>query len=520
VTAVRAWVGPRWRFLLEAACLLAIVAIAIVLRAYDLDRFGVRGDEAIYSGQAGTLAGDPERMQFFAVFRAHPLVYQSVLAVLFIFGMAEESARWVVAVSGVAAVVVVWLLARRLSGPAGGLLAAGILAMAPFAVINSRMALLDMPAGLMLAIAVLAYVVYLDTRRWAPLVLAAVALALACLTKEVVGVAVAALLVTQLYRPLRIGLRPLAVAGAAFVAVSAAYPVSLAVGHGIRSAIAYFRWQLAGRGVAPADTYVRFIDQYLGWLAAIVFVVGLLVILYRREPRALFVAWICVVVLLTLQVWKLKEFQLPAIAFPLAATVMAIGVLGFADAIAGLARRAARGRVPRVGRIARGATVAVLAVALLLPMASSTWAYLGSVPDISLSPGRGGYPGQREAALWYRENVPEGAVCLVPTANLGALIQFYSGRSCFGINVSKFERRRNPADVYVDDPAAWIEDSRVHYIITDVVSARSAAPLVQRLEQLVATHGGRLIHEERGVVRYEDSAPFESWLVRIYEVRP
>ena len=240
--------SARTRRLLELAVLAGIVLLAIVLRFWDIDRFGVRGDEAIYSGQAATLAGDPDRLPYFAVFRAHPLVYQTTLALLYLAGLPDEAARWLVAVSSVGGVVLVWALGRRLAGPLAGLAGAGIYAAVLYSVVNSRMALLDMPAGLLLTLAVYALVRYLDGRRMPWLVFGAVTLALACLTKEVIGAALVGLLVTQIYRPLRIGWKPIVLFGAVFLAVASIYPISLLVGHGVRSALSYLVWQLGGRG--------------------------------------------------------------------------------------------------------------------------------------------------------------------------------------------------------------------------------------------------------------------------------
>ena len=220
-----------------------------------------------------------------------------------------------------------------------------------------------------------------------------------------------------------------------------------------------------------------------------------------------------------IQLWKLREFQLPAMAFPLAAVVMGYGVVAVGWAVAGVVRRLDRRSLIR-GTAVATATSLVLTVALMVPMTQRTWAYLNTVPDISLTPGRGGYPGQLEAAEWFAANVPIGAVCLVPTANLGALMQFYADRSCFGINVPPPPRRHNPADVQVEEPGAWISQSRVSYIVTDIVSVGSQGILVDRLNGLIAKYHGRLVHEERGTVRNGEGPPFDSWLVRIYEVRP
>ena len=61
----------------------AIGGVAAFVRLWQLNALGVTRDEAVYAGQAAAIAGDPALKGIFPVFRAHPLLYQFVLAVLF-----------------------------------------------------------------------------------------------------------------------------------------------------------------------------------------------------------------------------------------------------------------------------------------------------------------------------------------------------------------------------------------------------------------------------------------------------
>ena len=58
-----------------------VVAVpSLVLRLLVIDALGVNSDEAVYAGQAASLARDPAFLPFFPVFRAHPLLFQSLLS--------------------------------------------------------------------------------------------------------------------------------------------------------------------------------------------------------------------------------------------------------------------------------------------------------------------------------------------------------------------------------------------------------------------------------------------------------
>jgi len=50
-----------------------------VLRVWQLNDVGFNSDEAVYSGQAAAIAENSELEDLFPVFRAHPLLLQTVL---------------------------------------------------------------------------------------------------------------------------------------------------------------------------------------------------------------------------------------------------------------------------------------------------------------------------------------------------------------------------------------------------------------------------------------------------------
>ncbi len=62
--------------------LTAIMVIGAGIRLWNINAVGLNSDEAVYSGQAAALAGDVGLQQFFAIFRAHPLLVQFMLSIL------------------------------------------------------------------------------------------------------------------------------------------------------------------------------------------------------------------------------------------------------------------------------------------------------------------------------------------------------------------------------------------------------------------------------------------------------
>lgn len=135
-------------------------------------------------------------------------------------------ARLLVAVMGAATVPLAGLTAARLWGPTGGLIAAGLLAIDPASVANSRHILLDVPMGLLLAAALLAATARED-RPLGPL-LSGLLAGLAALVKvQALGLGLALVLVQawrRRPRPLLLTLAGLILAGAAVL------PLGLAAG--------------------------------------------------------------------------------------------------------------------------------------------------------------------------------------------------------------------------------------------------------------------------------------------------
>src|SRR5207342_3690790 len=67
----------------EFLFLVLIIFSASIVRLWDLGNIGFNNDEAIYSGQAATLAGNKEFGEYFSIYRAHPLLMQSMISLLF-----------------------------------------------------------------------------------------------------------------------------------------------------------------------------------------------------------------------------------------------------------------------------------------------------------------------------------------------------------------------------------------------------------------------------------------------------
>ena len=86
VAAITPAVRARFDWLAIAA-LTGALLVGFIVRVWAIGAVGFNSDEAVYAGQAAALAGDPTYSKFFAIFRAHPLLVQFLLSVVFLAGM-------------------------------------------------------------------------------------------------------------------------------------------------------------------------------------------------------------------------------------------------------------------------------------------------------------------------------------------------------------------------------------------------------------------------------------------------
>ena len=58
----------------------AILVAATLIRIWQLNRIGFNSDETVYAGQAASIAGNVTLQKFFPIYRAHPLLFQTLLS--------------------------------------------------------------------------------------------------------------------------------------------------------------------------------------------------------------------------------------------------------------------------------------------------------------------------------------------------------------------------------------------------------------------------------------------------------
>lgn len=506
--------GPRFLFALA-------LLVGALLRLWQLNRYGVNSDEAVYLGQAAALAQEPTLSQFFPLFRAHPLLFSFFvsLTIPFVGGDGLDLAGRLLALAfGLGTILLTMLLGRTLFGPWVGAISALFLALMPYHVIVSRQALLDGPMAFWVTLTVLAFVRYAATRRTAWLVTTAIALGLATLTKETAILFLGAIVVTLALHPtLSREFRPLLASAGVLLATIAVHPLAtaLAGGRGTERTAQYLVWQLFRRPNHEWWFYLWTVLPSFGLLVVGLTLLGLWIVRRNWSWReTLLVAWV-VVPFAFFQVWPTKGYPYLVATTPVMAILAArtiARVFAFGAVRSGTLRRLA----PPLRR-AFG-MVAVLAVAASLLLVSAT--QLRAATNGTFLAGSGGVPGGREAGQWIRTHTPQGAKLLTIGPSMANIVQFYGHRKAYGLSVSPNPLHRNPSYEPVVNPDLWLRNGELQYVVWDAFSAARSPFFAEKLLTYARRYHGRVVHTE--VIRTLDAngQPVDLPVIVIYEVRP
>lgn len=485
-----------------------ILAAAATVRLVNLDEVGFNSDEAVYAGQGASLAGNPAYVDYFPVFRAHPMLIQTMLSLIFREGEHDVAGRVLVAAFGVATVGLVYLLGRMLYTRNVGLLAAALLAVMPYHVVVTRQVLLDGPMVFFATLTLICVAKFALTERLVWMAAAGAAMGLTLLSKESSLVLVGAVyaffaLTPRIRRPVVGSLLAFSIAMSFF----ALYPLSSYLAGHTSTTKAYLVWQLVRRPNHSFTFYGEVVPWSVG-LAVLAFAV-LAVWQARKGPawrEVLLASWVLVPAI-AFTVWPVKGFQYLLAAAPAIAVLAARGLLRVPW------QRLAE-RLPRrlqAPRVLRGTVVAAVLASLLWVLAPQ----IGPNQGATGLAGSGGVAGGREAGMWVRENTPAGSVLLTLGPSMANLMQFYGQRRAYGLSVSPNPLKRNPSYVPIPNPDASLRSGDMQYVVWDAYSADRSVHFSQKLRQYARRYNGRVVHKEEAV-RDGELKP----VVVIYEVRP
>jgi len=493
------------------AGIVIVTVVAVGLRVWGLNQLGYNTDEAVYAGQAAAIAKDPTLKEIFPIFRAHPLLLQFLLALVFSFGVSDIAGRLVAVAISLATVYLVYRVGKLLYGVKVGLLAGLFLALMPYHVVVSRQVLLDGPLVFCTTLVLFFLARYAMTQRPAWIFLTGVGMGLTFLAKETGIIMLGAIYAfLALSREIRVRIKHLVFSAILMALMISPFPISLMLAGGSRSGKNYLVWQLFRRANHPWEFYPSTVPEAIGFLVIIAALLGLWFLRHEKSWRErLLLCWI-IVPTAFFQVWPTKGFQY---------------LLPIAPPVAVLAGRALARWWPndislsglRIRRVwIKTATVGIIALSLLLSS-------IGIItPDTTgtFVAGTGGVPGGREAGQWIKENIPVGATLMTVGPSMANILQFYGHRKALGLSVSPNPLRRNPSYPPILNPDMQIRSGDIQYVVWDSYSAERSVFFSEGVLRFAKRYHGRVIHTESVKVTLADGTIVDKPVIIIYEVRP
>jgi 4-amino-4-deoxy-L-arabinose transferase-like glycosyltransferase len=495
--------------------LVVILAAGAFLRLWQLNALGYNSDEAVYAGQGAAIAADPTLKEIFPVFRAHPLLFQYIVAIPYrLFGVDDLMGRLLSVAVGLLTIFLVYLLGKILYGQKAGLISALIVALMPYHVVVTRQVLLDGPMVCCTTLTLYLMARFGKTRQPAWFYAAAAGMGLSILAKETSVVLMGAVYAFLALSPeIRIRLRNLIISFICLALVVSTFPLSirLAGGGATKSAGNYLVWQLFRRPNHEWTFYPSTVPIAIGLLVVAAGLLGLWLLRHERSWREKLLIWWILVPVLFFQLWPTKGFQY---------------LLPTAPAFAVLAGRMLAHWVPnRVLKVARWQLhtnwlqpIAVAIVALSIGQLS--WQRIQTVISDEFLAGSGGVPGGREAGEWLRDHVPQGARLMTVGPSMANILQFYGHRKGYGLSISPNPLHRNPSYEPILNPDLQIRSGNLQYLVWDSFSASRSKFFSESLLRYVKRYHGRAVHTESVTVTTPDGATAVKPVIIIYEVRP
>ena len=491
--------------------IIIVVTVAVGLRVWGLNQLGYNTDEAVYAGQAAAIAKDPTLKEIFPIFRAHPLLFQFLLALVFNFGVSDIAGRLLAVAISLATVYLVYRVGTILYGQKPGLLAGLFLALMPYHVVVSRQVLLDGPLVFCSTLVIYFLARFAMTERPAWLYLTGVGLGLTFLAKEtgiiLLGAIYAFLAVSH---EIRIRIKDMVLSTIFLALMIAPFPLSLMLAGGSRSGKNYLVWQLFRRPNHPWDFYLTTVPVAIGLLVIVAALLGLWFL--RKEGswrERLLLCWI-IVPTVFFQIWPTKGFQyLLPIAPPIAILAGRAIARWWPEDLSFTGLRISRGFIKTM-------TVGVIALSLLL----SSVQLITPATSGTFVAGTGGVPGGREAGQWIDKNIPAGATFMTVGPSMANILQFYGHRKAYGLSVSPNPLRRNPSYPPILNPDMQIRNGEIQYVVWDSYSAERSVFFSESLLRFAKRYHGRVIHTQSVKVTLSDGTSVDKPVIIIYEVRP
>jgi 4-amino-4-deoxy-L-arabinose transferase-like glycosyltransferase len=465
----------------ENLYLISIICVAFFLRVWDIGWNGFNGDESIYSGQAASMLGVKEFLDDFSLFRAHPLLLQSLVSIAFaIFGIYDTVARMVPVIFGTLTVFVTYLVAKELFDKKIGLISCLVLALLPFHIVFSRQVLVDIPLSFFVILFLYFIVKYRMTEQNIYSYLTGVSCGLCFISKEVGIITLPIYLVyTFMTHTLKLNKFVVFLSGL-FSGIFPYFILILTRQDAMHAFYNYGSFQLSKEitTIFSSRYSSTLINEAFGYVLPILWVVSFILI-WKDARHTKSRKYLDGIILLALTLGTLYLFYelLPSKGDRFLITLLPPGViLGCAFLISNSIRSLHSQRL-----------LYLVIVPLIIFSNNFFLSKAFPLDDLRVSDNLGN-PWDREVALWIKNNTPADAAVLTPDGKLANIIRFYSNHEVYTI-----ENSENPAYLQVN-PALLILNKNVTIIVDDMDDSNTSESLIAEMREYIKFFNPKLIH--------------------------
>ena len=462
--------------------LILIIGVAFFLRFWDLGWNGFNGDESIYSGQAASLLGEKDFLEEFAIFRAHPLLVQSMISMVFaIFGIHDVVARIIPVIFGTLTVFVTYLVAKELFDRKVGLISCLVLALLPFHIVFSRQAILDVPLSFFVTLFLYFIARYKITGLNIFCYLTGVSCGLSVMSKEV-GIITIPIFIVYTLITRTLNLNKLFVFLSGFI--SSFFPIILLLltQQGFLDALYHygtFQFSRPEANIFSPRYSSVLVNEAYGYILSILILISVFLIWkdFRNTKSRKYLDH-AILLILTLGTFFVFYQLLPSKGDRFMITLVPPAViLGCSFLVLESVRR---WRAQKL--------IYILIVPLVILSTNFFLSKALPIQDLNVSDNLG-TPWKREAALWIKHNTPGDTAILTDHMPLANIIRFYSNRDVYTVEVSK-----NPSYVDVENPALLILNRNVTILVQDLDPADKKNPKNLEMKQYVEFFDPKLVY--------------------------
>ena len=431
--------------------LVSIIIFASAFRFWDISAIGFGNDESIYSGQAAVLAGHDDYSRYFSIYRAHPLLLQFNISLLFnLFGVSDVAARAVPAIFGVLTILITYFIGKTLYNKKVGLVSALVLAFLPYHIIITRQALVDVPLSFFFILTLFFMARYVrgsqNNRLWVYLI--GLSSGLSFISKEV---GIVTLVMSILYMTLirRLDIKNLVILGVSFLLATSPFWIPMIVIDDARNlTFTYLKWQSERLPNYPLDFYAGILS--INALGVVLSGLCILSTIYAfmtkgfHKPSVLLLVWIAVP-LLVFQLLPTKGFYFMVSLIP------SFVILGISFLFGNW-----------MSRIPNSSILRLVLVPIILLSTGPVISYFmtGEAHYQQNVAGSGGEPYMREAAVWIRDNTSQDSTFLTANIKMANIIEFYALRDAVSLKANQ-----NPSYTTIENADLSILNGSINYLV-------------------------------------------------------